>query len=446
MARRGENGAHRSKKHAGVHKKHRFMILVRVDDRGIRDFIGNISDEYGFRKEDRKIPHITLAGPFTLKGTGPDVRILGAVEKSAPDMTHLSCVPGRFLYLKGRKGFAIAFDLSLPDEFRNFYTALSTLLTPYLNTRTIFDQNPEKRRLHITVGFNLPGPLAGEVWSRLHSGPRSTGYTRDRNGVPVKDFISGCTRPLNSYRISVLRNGTVWREYDLPGQKWLYRNDTFSRAAWSETLRTYRVKEGLELEFPVFSEEDESYVISDTHFNHANIIRYCRRPFTGAEEMNRVLLRNWNYRVKETDEVYFLGDLAYGPVIHPAEYYLSRLNGKIVLVAGNHDAGLAGTVTCCEKELFGTRFLFIHDPEQAPASYNGWIVHGHAHNNDTEAYPFFDGRHRRINVSSELVGYVPLSLREIAGYIRSAERDAVYPSLTIARISRKIKDQGPDTP
>jgi calcineurin-like phosphoesterase family protein len=443
MAWRDGKRAHRSKNHAGMHKKNRYLILVRVADQTIQDFIETISDEYGFRREDRKIPHITLAGPFTLRGTGPDVRILGAVEKSAPDLTHLSCTPGRFLYLKGRRGFAIAFDLSVTDEFRTFYTTLSTVLQPYQKTSTTFDKNPEKRRFHITVGFNLPGALAGEVWSRLHAVPRVSGYVRNRKGFWDRDSACGCTGHLNSYRVSVLRNGTLWREYDLPGQRWLYRNDIFSRYVMSETLRMYRIKEGLELESPDYSEQDECYVLSDTHFNHANIIRYCRRPFTDAEEMNRVLLRNWNYRVKETDRVFLLGDLAYGPVIHPAEYYLSHMNGKIVLIAGNHDTDLAGTVPYCEKELFGIRFLFIHDPDQAPASYDGWIVHGHAHNNDIEMYPFFDGRRHRINVSSELAGFIPVNLREIAGYIRSAERDTVFISLRDARNKlENIKKQG----
>ena len=437
MARRERNGAHRSKNHAGMHKKNRYLILVRVADQTIQDFIGAISDEYGFRREDRKNPHITLAGPFTLAGTGPDVRILGAVEKSAAGLTHLSCTPGSFLYLRGRKGFAIAFDLSITDEFRAFYTTLSASLQPYQKTRTIFDKNPEKRRLHITVGFNLSGALAGEVWSRLHSGPRISGFLRNRKGLRDKDPVCGCTGLLSSFRVSILRNGTLWREYDLPGQKWLYRNDIFSKDAWSETLRMFRVNEGFELESPDYSEQDECYVLSDTHFNHANIIRYCRRPFSSAEEMNRVLLRNWNYCVKETDKVYFLGDLAYGPVIHPAEYYLSRMNGRVVLIAGNHDTDLAGTVPYCERELFGIRFLFIHNPDQAPGSFNGWVIHGHAHNNDTGTYPFFDGRHHRINVSSELAGYVPVSLREIAGYIQSAETDTVYPSLHDARKREK---------
>lgn len=43
---------------------------------------------------------------------------------------------------------------------------------------------------------------------------------------------------------------------------------------------------------------------SDQHFYHENIIKSVGRPFANAEEMNRVLIRNWNERVCTEDEVY----------------------------------------------------------------------------------------------------------------------------------------------
>lgn len=39
------------------------------------------------------------------------------------------------------------------------------------------------------------------------------------------------------------------------------------------------------------------FVIADTHFDHANIIKYCNRPFASVQEMNKVMLKNWNNTV-----------------------------------------------------------------------------------------------------------------------------------------------------
>lgn len=75
---------------------------------------------------------------------------------------------------------------------------------------------------------------------------------------------------------------------------------------------------------------------SDTHFGHANIIKYCNRPFADPEEMNEAIIDNWNSVVGIGDTVFHLGDVALGKW---AEWdgVLSRLNGYKVLVIGNHD-------------------------------------------------------------------------------------------------------------
>jgi calcineurin-like phosphoesterase family protein len=36
------------------------------------------------------------------------------------------------------------------------------------------------------------------------------------------------------------------------------------------------------------------FFTSDTHFHHANIIKYCARPFRDSVEMNDALVNNWN--------------------------------------------------------------------------------------------------------------------------------------------------------
>lgn len=75
------------------------------------------------------------------------------------------------------------------------------------------------------------------------------------------------------------------------------------------------------------------FYTSDTHFNHKNIIKYCNRPFSSVDEMNRTLIDNWNSKVGRTDTVYHLGDVQWGSDLD----ILNSLRGKKILIVGNHD-------------------------------------------------------------------------------------------------------------
>ena len=78
------------------------------------------------------------------------------------------------------------------------------------------------------------------------------------------------------------------------------------------------------------------FFISDTHFNHFNVIRYCDRPFKTVEEMNETIIKRWNMMVNKDDIVYHLGDFAFSNK-EATQEIVSRLNGKIRLIRGNHD-------------------------------------------------------------------------------------------------------------
>lgn len=78
------------------------------------------------------------------------------------------------------------------------------------------------------------------------------------------------------------------------------------------------------------------FYTSDTHWNHRNIIKYCERPFVDIDEMNEGLIKTWNETVGPQDIVYHGGDFALGNKKHIAGIR-KRLNGRIILVKGNHD-------------------------------------------------------------------------------------------------------------
>jgi len=75
---------------------------------------------------------------------------------------------------------------------------------------------------------------------------------------------------------------------------------------------------------------------ADTHFGHSNVIRYSKRPFSCAEEMDEVLIERWNEIIRDRDTVFHLGDFSLLKK-EKSQRILERLRGKIILIKGNHD-------------------------------------------------------------------------------------------------------------
>jgi len=75
------------------------------------------------------------------------------------------------------------------------------------------------------------------------------------------------------------------------------------------------------------------FFTADTHFDHDNIIKYCKRSFNNVKEMNDKYIEEWNKIVKTNDYVYHLGDFAF----KNHDLFFKRLNGKKHLIIGNHD-------------------------------------------------------------------------------------------------------------
>lgn len=164
------------------------------------------------------------------------------------------------------------------------------------------------------------------------------------------------------------------------------------------------------------------FFISDTHFCHSNIIKFCDRPFNSADEMDETMIENWNRVVKPQDNVYHLGDVAMGMghTERPMEHILRRLNGHKRLIVGNHDKLKSPTLhryfekIDLWKGFHAEGFTCVHIPLQIAQLRDGNVcVHGHIHTNIL-ADPSY------INVCVEHTNYTPLSMDELKDKIKCA--------------------------
>ncbi len=78
------------------------------------------------------------------------------------------------------------------------------------------------------------------------------------------------------------------------------------------------------------------YFTADTHFGHTNILKLCpNRQFTTIQAHDDYLIKQWNAKVNHDDLVFHLGDFTLNGDEGIA--ILDRLNGRKVLIVGNHD-------------------------------------------------------------------------------------------------------------
>lgn len=184
---------------------------------------------------------------------------------------------------------------------------------------------------------------------------------------------------------------------------------------------------------------DHTFFTSDTHFGHANIIRFCNRPFQNVEEMNEVLIENWNKVVSKDDTVFHLGDFAFGGS-SVWNSIIPRLNGHINLIIGNHDRKnlrqgymlyFDMVVPQLQIEIEDNSIYLNHYPFLCyGGSYRGvWQLFGHVHSG-----PQADGldisRLRVLLPTQYDVGvdnnnFIPISYREVKEKIESQKNESL---------------------
>ena len=160
-----------------------------------------------------------------------------------------------------------------------------------------------------------------------------------------------------------------------------------------------------------------TFLFSDPHFDHANIIRYCHRPFKSVEEMNKKILRNYNKVVKDDSLVFFLGDIAFGRNARPANYWFNQLRGHVIYFKGNHDRrGYREKVIHVDRHYF----KLSHFPTNR-GDWVGWMIHGHVH----DKRPFIDYDAKMINVSVDVTDFKPVRLSEVIKRIKMPGKQIV---------------------
>jgi calcineurin-like phosphoesterase family protein len=160
----------------------------------------------------------------------------------------------------------------------------------------------------------------------------------------------------------------------------------------------------------------DTWIISDTHFFHENIGKYCNRP----ENWQDLILKNWNDLIAPDETVLHLGDFALGK---KSNFVLLTefLNGKLFLIRGNHDR--LGATYCSShgvtlvKDPFlvslgeHNRLVFSHRPI-VPLPDGFTNLHGHSYNNPPPPEGSNLGPYH-INMSVEVRDYRPWKLRDI---------------------------------
>jgi calcineurin-like phosphoesterase family protein len=216
-----------------------------------------------------------------------------------------------------------------------------------------------------------------------------------------------------------------------------------------------------------------TWYTADLHLGHERIIELCGRPFESVSAMNEAIITRWNERVEPGDTVWVLGDVALGP-IEESLALVGRLNGHLLLVAGNHDrcfagygpakqrigwveryraAGFQEVVTgvaiagrghpirhALRREFGGPmveRVVLSHFPrtgESMPGrtdryaefrppvgkKSDEWLLHGHVHNGWT-----INGR--QINVGVDVWDFAPVPAEEICDIIAEGMPDCTCP-------------------
>jgi len=351
----------------------------------IKELKSNITRNFGVTKR-KIVPHITLAGPLS---TRDEKRLVKEIVDVCKKYNLVKFKIDGFDNFENR---VIYVRIKPSEELKNLRLEIAERLYKFCDT-TEFD---------IDEGFTFHATLVLKDIQRKFN--RIWDYLQTWRIPEMEQYV---------LRITIIKNQRILAEYDLIQKKLLNRTQSLDKEIHKKTIKKLEKKrETTDRKF-IDVTNQEIHFISDTHFDHKNIIRYCNRPFNSTRQMNQTLVENWHKSVNDNDTVFFLGDMSYGKNRRPIDYWLGKLTGKISYIRGNHDKDIINRATVIHSH-YGIKynnyqFLLMHDPHR-PNGYDGWIIHGDKHNNNLKDYPFINQKNKTVNICAELVDYTPLSL------------------------------------
>ena len=160
------------------------------------------------------------------------------------------------------------------------------------------------------------------------------------------------------------------------------------------------------------------FLTSDMHFGHANIIKYCNRPFANVVEQEEKLIENWNGVCDSNSRVFHLGDFAWKLDAAHVDSIVRRLKFReLTFIKGNHEKPLTQfmhnyghkynveLVDYFELRHSNMLHVLFHYPMLSwNAKHHGsFHFYGHVHGNETAP-----GRCYEVGV--DLNDYKPISL------------------------------------
>lgn len=180
--------------------------------------------------------------------------------------------------------------------------------------------------------------------------------------------------------------------------------------------------------------DHSSKFIADTHFSHPLLISKDRkskdgtalpqlREFDSMPAHDEAMVESWNDCVRPTDTIYHLGDFGWWRApLEDLERVFKRLNGRKILVVGNHDSVevqrfgweqvIHGVVHWTDSD--GQKIIGSHHPSREWDGWHSGALHFHGHTHNT-----LPSSRRSMDIGVDHMGRWPLNATEIRAYMQT---------------------------